>query len=101
MRFSESVVQGRTVVAADGQKLGTVETLTIDDQTWKVEGLQVKLDSESSDQLGVYWNYFHAGRVDVPTRLVHSVSDTVILTVTVEELHRVLVAESEAASAPA
>ncbi|MCY1045077.1 PRC-barrel domain containing protein [Corallococcus sp. bb12-1] len=100
MRFSESVAQGRTVVAAGGQTLGTVETLTIDDETWRVEVLQVKLASESADELGVYWNYFHAGRVDVPTRLVHSVSDTVLLAVTVEELHRTLSAEAASAQAP-
>ncbi|MCY1037012.1 PRC-barrel domain containing protein [Corallococcus sp. BB11-1] len=100
MRFAESVAQGRTVVAAGGQKLGTVETLTINDETWKVESFQVKLASESSEQLGVYWNYFHAGRADVPTRWIHSVSDTVVLSITIEELGRVLFTSSEIAQAP-
>ncbi|WP_208723202.1 PRC-barrel domain containing protein [Corallococcus llansteffanensis] len=94
MRFSESIFQGRTVVAAGGQTLGTVETLSIDDASWRVESLQVKLNSETAEQLGKYWNYFHAGRIELPTRLVHSVSDTVLLSATVDELRQVLAAES-------
>ncbi|RYZ40457.1 MAG: PRC-barrel domain containing protein [Myxococcaceae bacterium] len=88
MRFSESAIQGRTVVAAGGQTLGTVETLTIDSETWQVEALQVKLSSESADELRVYWNYFHAGHLDVPTDLVQSVSDVVLLSVTLDQLRQ-------------
>ncbi|CAM4540624.1 PRC-barrel domain containing protein [Myxococcus xanthus] len=71
-----------------------VEALSIDGETWKVEGLQVKLRSEAADQLGVFWNYFHAGRVELPTRIVHSVSDTVLLSVSLDELRQILRLES-------
>ncbi|RKH50540.1 PRC-barrel domain containing protein [Corallococcus llansteffanensis] len=71
-----------------------METLSIDDASWRVESLQVKLNSETAEQLGKYWNYFHAGRIELPTRLVHSVSDTVLLSATVDELRQVLAAES-------
>ena len=98
MQFAESVVPGRMVVAAGGQTLGNVETLSINSETWKVDFIQVKLTSEASEQFGIYWNYFHAGRIYVPTRLVHSVSDSVLLSVTVDELREVLAQES--ASAP-
>ncbi|RKG92175.1 PRC-barrel domain containing protein, partial [Corallococcus sp. CA053C] len=94
MRFSESILRGRTVVADGGQTLGTVESLIIDDASWRVEALQVKLNSETAEQLGKYWNYFHAGRIELPIRLVHSVSDTVLLAATVEELRQVLASES-------
>jgi sporulation protein YlmC with PRC-barrel domain len=99
MPFSERIAQGRTVVASGGQTLGTVESLTIDDGTWQVEALHVKLESDAADELGTYWNYFHAARIDVPTRLVHSVSDTVILAVSVDELRQVLSQEQPAAPA--
>ncbi|MGE6759788.1 PRC-barrel domain-containing protein [Corallococcus interemptor] len=98
MQFAESVVQGRMVVAAGGQSLGNVETLIIDSETWKIDSIQVKLSSEASELFGVYWNYFHAGRIYVPTRLVHSVSDTVLLSVTVDELRQVLAQDSASAS---
>ena len=101
MRFSEGVLKGRTVVADGGQELGTVETLVIDGASWKVESLQVKLNSETAELLGKYWNYFHAGRIELPIRLVHSVSDTVLLSATVEELRQVLASESASESAPA
>jgi|GEM_PF-789091 len=94
MRFSELIRSGRTVVAAGGQEIGTVEALSIDGETWKVEGLQVKLRSEAADQIGAFWNYFHAGRVELPTRIVQSVSDTVVLSVSVDELRQVLRLES-------
>ncbi|NOK38881.1 PRC-barrel domain containing protein [Corallococcus exercitus] len=86
------------VVAAGGQALGNVETLSIDSETWKIDFIQVKLSSEAAELFGVYWNYFHAGRIYVPTRLVHSVSDTVLLSVTVDELREVLSQESASAT---
>ncbi|NRD62281.1 PRC-barrel domain containing protein [Corallococcus exiguus] len=98
MQFAESVTQGRMVVTAGGQALGNVETLSIDSETWKIDTIQVKLTSEASEQFGVYWNYFHAGRIYVPTRLVHSVSDTVLLSVSIDELREVL--SQDSASAP-
>ncbi|WP_375759600.1 PRC-barrel domain containing protein [Corallococcus exercitus] len=98
MQFAESVVQGRMVVAAGGQALGNVETLSIDSETWKIDSIQVKLSSEAAELFGVYWNYFHAGRIYVPTRLVHSVSDTVLLSVTVDELREVLAQDSASAT---
>ncbi|MGE6757750.1 PRC-barrel domain-containing protein [Corallococcus interemptor] len=94
MRFSERIHPGRTVVAAGGEKIGVVEALFIDAETWKVEGLQVKLGSETADQIGAFWNLFHAGRVELPTRIVQSVSDTVVLSVSVDELRQVLPSES-------
>lgn len=99
MRFSERIHPGRTVVAAGGQELGTVDALSIEGETWKVETLHVKLHSESADQLGAFWNFFHAGRIELPTRIVQSVSDTVVLSVTVDELRQVLAAESSSAPA--
>ncbi|MBN8468348.1 PRC-barrel domain containing protein [Corallococcus exiguus] len=98
MQFAESVVQGRMVVAAGGQALGNVETLSIDSETWKIDFIQVKLSSEAADLFGVYWNYFHAGRIYVPTRLVHSVSDTVLLSVTIDELREVLAQDAASAT---
>ncbi|RKH46486.1 PRC-barrel domain-containing protein [Corallococcus sicarius] len=100
MRFSEGVLKGRTVVADGGQELGTVETLVIDGASWRVEALQVKLNSETAEKLGKYWNYFHAGRIELPIRLVHSVSDTVLLSATMDELRQVLASDSESAPAP-
>ncbi|MBZ4419119.1 PRC-barrel domain-containing protein [Myxococcus sp. RHSTA-1-4] len=99
MRFSERIHPGRTVVASGGEELGTVDAVFIDGETWKVEALQVKLHSETADKLGAFWNLFHAGRIELPTRIVQSVSDTVVLSVSIEELRQVLSAES--ASAPA
>ncbi|WP_244171990.1 PRC-barrel domain containing protein [Myxococcus virescens] len=71
-----------------------MEALSIDAETWKVEELQVKLRAEAADQIGAFWNFFHAGRVELPTRIVQSISDTVVLSVSVDELRQVLSLES-------
>lgn len=94
MRFSERVHPGRTVVASGGQEIGTVEALSIDGETWKVETLQVKLNSEAAEQIGAFWNFFHAGRIELPTHTIQSVSDAVVLSVSVDELRQVLPPES-------
>jgi sporulation protein YlmC with PRC-barrel domain len=99
MRLSDKSLVGLTVVAADGQALGEVSVLFIDNQTWHVEALQVKLRREAAEQLGASRTLFHAGTIEIPLRIVQSVSDAVVLSVSVEELHDVLPAE--AASPPA
>lgn len=99
MRLSDKSLVGLTVVAADGQALGEVSVLFIDNQTWHVEALQVKLRREAAEQLGASRTLFRAGTIEIPLRIVQSVSDAVVLSVPVEELHDVLPAES--ASPPA
>ncbi|MBN1209221.1 MAG: PRC-barrel domain-containing protein [Myxococcaceae bacterium] len=98
MRLSDKNLVGLTVVAADGQALGEVSVLFIDSQTWHVEAFQVKLRRGTAEQLGASRTLFHAGTMEIPSRIVQSVSDTVVLSVSVSELHQVLPTEPESAS---
>ena len=78
MRLSDENLRGRTVIAADGQAIGEITGLFLDSEAWKVESLRVKLRNEVADQLGATRGMFHAGTLEIPTRMVQSVGDAVI-----------------------
>jgi hypothetical protein len=62
----------------------------LDSDAWRVESLQVKLRNEVADQLGAPRGMFHAGILEMPTRMVQSVGDAVVLSVAAHELQQVL-----------
>jgi sporulation protein YlmC with PRC-barrel domain len=90
MRLSDENLRGRTVIAADGQAIGEVAALFLDSDAWRVESLQIKLRNEVADQLGATRGMFHAGTLEMPTRMVQSVGDAVVLSVAAHELQQVL-----------
>ena len=99
MRLSDENLRGRTVIGADGRAIGEVASLFLDSEAWSVEALHVKLRKDVADQLGASRTVFHAGTVEIPTRLVQSVADAVVLTVPVDGLRDVLPGEGESAAA--
>jgi sporulation protein YlmC with PRC-barrel domain len=90
MRLSDENLRGRTVIAADGQAIGEIAALFLDSDAWRVESLQIKLRNEVADQLGAPRGMFHAGILEMPTRMVQSVGDAVVLSVAAHELQQVL-----------
>lgn len=100
MRLSDENLRGRTVIGFDGRAVGEVTTIFLDSESWRVESLQVKLRKDIADELGASRTMFHAGSVEIATRLVQSVGDAVVLGVPVDGLRAVLPAEPESAPAP-
>ena len=90
MRLSDENLRGRPVVAADGQAIGEVAAIFLGNDLWQVEALQVKLRSSVADQLGARRGMFHAGTLEIPTRIVQSVGDAILLSVATSELTQVL-----------
>src|SRR5688572_29749139 len=90
MRLSDENLRGRTVIAADGIAVGAIASLFIDSDVWRVESLHVKLHRDVADRIGADRTVFHAGTVEVPIRLVQSVGDAVVLSVTADGLREVL-----------
>jgi sporulation protein YlmC with PRC-barrel domain len=90
MRLSDENLRGRTVIAADGQAIGEIAALFLDSDAWRVESLQIKLRNEVADQLGAPRGMFHAGTLEIPTRMVQSVGDAVVLSVAARELQQIL-----------
>ena len=89
MRLSDENLRGRTVIAADGQAIGEVAALFLDSDAWRIESLHIKLRNEVADQLGAARGMFHAGTLEIPTRIVQSVGDAVVLSVRAQELRKV------------
>ena len=100
MRLSDQSLRGRAVIGADGDAVGEVASVFIDSDAWIVESLLVKLRRDIADQIGASHGMFHAGTVEVPTRLIQSVGDTVVLSVPVDGLRQVLPGEGASAPAP-
>ncbi len=100
MRLSDDNLRGRTVISADGQAVGEIAALFLDSNGWHVESLQIKLRSQAADQLGATRNIFHAGTLEIPTRLVQSVGDAVLLSVSTNELRQVAPAEADTSTTP-
>ncbi len=84
------------MVAADGHVIGEIAALFLDSETWQVDSIQVKLRNEIAQQIGVDRGVFHAATLDVPIRIIQSVSDTIVLSVPVGELRQILPAAGEA-----
>ena len=99
MRLSDENLRGRTVIGADGRAVGEIAALFLDSDGWVVESLHVKLRKDVADQLGASRTVFHAGTIELPTRLVQSVADAVVLTVPVDGLRDVLPGQDQAAAA--
>jgi sporulation protein YlmC with PRC-barrel domain len=90
MRLSDEDLRGRTIITADGQVLGEIAALLFESDAWRIESLRAKLGSDIADQLGADRGMFHAGRIEIPIRMVQSVGDTIVLSVPVDGLRKAL-----------
>ncbi len=97
MRLSDDNLHGRTVIASDGLAIGEIAVLFIDSDAWRVESLQVKLRKDVADRLGADRSMFHAGALEIPTSMIQSVGDAVVLSVAIDELRQVLPGMAESA----
>jgi sporulation protein YlmC with PRC-barrel domain len=88
MQISDEHLRGRTVIAADGQAIGEVAALFIDTSTWTIVALQIKLSKSAAEQVGAARGLLRAATLDLPVRMVQSVSDTVLLSVPTLELRQ-------------
>ena len=90
MRLSNETLRGRTVISADGIAVGEVTAMFLDSDIWRVETLQVKLRKDIADRLGADHGLFHSGSLEIPTGMVQSVGDGVVLAVPVDALRQTM-----------
>lgn len=100
MRISDDSLRGRAVVSADGLAIGEITALVIDSRDWRVEVLEVKLGKEVADRLGADRSFFHAGVLEIPTTMVQSVGDSIVLFVGIDELRKDFPGASGSAPTP-
>jgi len=87
MRLTDEEMHGRTVLSSDGHAIGEVTGLNLTED-WRIESLEVKLRKDAAQLLGAQKSIFHGSSMDVPTRLVKSVKDAILLGCSVEDLRR-------------
>ena len=84
MEFGE--LRQRTVVDAGGRVVGDVDEIAIDTNSWRVKTLRVKLLRAAGAAIGAEQSIFRAGHIEVPSDMVQSVGDAVVLRVDAREL---------------
>lgn len=87
MRLTDEEMHGRTVLSSDGHAIGEVTALYLTDE-WRVGSLEVKLRKDAAQLLGAQGSLFRGATMEIPTRLVKSVRDAILLGVSVDELRR-------------
>ncbi|MBV8069620.1 MAG: hypothetical protein JO270_06920 [Acidobacteriaceae bacterium] len=90
MQVSDEHFRGRTVIAADGQAIGEVDTLLLDTSAWNIISLQIKLSKSAAEQLGAARSLLRAATLELPVRMVQSVGDAVLLSVPTLDLRQLL-----------
>ena len=99
MRISDDDLRGKTVIAADGQAIGQIASLCLDNERWSVDGVQVALRRQTAERLGASQSIFHRGAIEIPVRFIQSVGDAVVLSVPVDGLRQLLPASPPATEA--
>lgn len=86
MRITDDNVHGRVVLTGDGIAIGEVSKLFIDGERFSISAIEVKLRKDPAERLGFTRSILHRPTLEIPTGLVRSVGDAVILTVPFDEL---------------
>ena len=86
MHMESGELRQRTVVDAGGRVVGDVDEIAIDTSSWRVKTLRVKLRRAAGAEIGAEQSIFRAGHIEVPSDMVQSVGDAVVLRVDAREL---------------
>jgi sporulation protein YlmC with PRC-barrel domain len=86
MHMESGELRQRAVVDAAGRVVGDVDEIAIDTSSWRVKTLRVKLRRAAGAAIGAERSIFRAGHIEVPSDMVQSVGDAVVLRVDAREL---------------
>ncbi len=81
MKVSDVELRGRTVIGADGNAIGEVVAVLLDNESWSVTGLRLRLRGHVASQIGVDHSLFRPSTVEVPISQIQSVGDAVVLNI--------------------
>lgn len=86
MRLSDESLHHLTVISADGKAIGSITKLFINANDWRVESIRIELRKDIADRIGANRTVFRRGMLELPVTFIQSVSDTVVLSVSVDQL---------------
>ncbi len=83
-KFSE--LSGKGVISQDGRELGSVSDCVLDQSSWQIDSLVVKLDRDLLESFHMKRPLIGTQTIQIPTAYISGVGDKVILFKTLEEL---------------
>ena len=72
---------GKTVIGQHGRKIGRIQDVVFDLQSFRITDLKIKLARSVHEDLGLAYTWFDRQSVDVPVDQVSGVSDNLVLSV--------------------
>ncbi len=87
MAISDENLRNRAIIGSDGLQIGEVARVFLDGDDLKVVSIEAKLHNDVADQLGAKRTIFRAGTLEIPVGMIQVTADTVILKVSIAELH--------------
>ena len=86
MRLSDQTLHDRTVISADGKAIGSITELFVSTSDWRIESIRIQLRKDIAERIGADHSIFRRGTLELPVSFIQSVSDTVVLSVNLEQL---------------
>jgi sporulation protein YlmC with PRC-barrel domain len=86
MTVSDDELRGRVAIGADGKAIGEVVAILVDNETWSVKGLRLRLRGQIASEMGLGRSLFRPSTLDVPVSQIQSVGDAIVLSVPASSL---------------
>jgi len=84
-------IMGKEVISSDAIIIGTVESVAVDTDNWKVPAIRISVRKGNEAALGIKKKFIGVQKIFVATPQVSSVSDTVTLAVKMDQVKEVVV----------
>ncbi len=82
-------VLGKTVIGTAGNYIGEVTNVDIEANTWQITFLNIKLSDKAAKELGLK-KKLKSSTIKIPTPSVHDIGVIITLTLSLEELKKLL-----------
>lgn len=80
----------RPVFGAGGRLFGDLDDLLIDDKTWRIVSLVVRLESDAVEALGLEKPFWRRARLSLPADIAHEENGVLVLELTLDEFSELL-----------
>lgn len=84
----------RSVLGAGGRLIGDLDDLLIDDKTWTIVSLVVRLESQAIEALGVEKPFWRRARLSLPAGIAHEENGVLVLDLTLDEFSELLAGDA-------
>jgi len=83
-------LRGKRVIGVKGYAVGEVEALDLEPSNWQITGLQVSVTKDAAKELGFNKTYLRKVVIAIPTDIVSSVGNMIILNESINDLKTLL-----------